>query len=166
MVKKAARSEEIDLDEVLDGFDDAEVDSRRPKLKEGDYPDLIVETVKFKPGFHGLSFVIESKLGADAEGNEDKAGRKVSLTINGWDKKNQADRALGRGKAFIAACFGISPTSKQKWKELMKLVTTDNSKIAGKRFACLGVTIVPGEGEKKDFVNWEASEYVAPDEAT
>ncbi len=106
------RNTEIDLDEELAGFDEADAEGRLPKLRDGAYTGLRIDMCKFKPGYNGLSFIVEMTLcgehvPADPEETPDRVGKKLSATINGFSDKNRSDLAMGNLKGFLAATMNL-----------------------------------------------------------
>lgn len=117
MTKKTA---EIDLDAAFEGLDEATADARRPKLKTGMYRKLRIDSTQFKDGFNGQSFVVEMTLAGASDNGIHAPGTALSATINGFDKRDRRDLALGNLKGFLAAVFRREPTEKQKWGAIAK----------------------------------------------
>ena len=77
--RKAKHAEEIDLDEVLDGLDEAEVTGRLPKLRPGTYRHLKPDAVVLNPdGYNGTSIVLEFTLEGSHSAGEHVAGQRLA----------------------------------------------------------------------------------------
>ncbi len=122
---------ELDLDDVLDGMDEAEVTGRLPKLRDGDYTQLRVDAFEMIDGHFGQGFAIEFTLEGTHSKDEHRAGQRLSTTIMGLDKRNRKALALGNVKGFVAAAFGLENDDPSLTK-LTKQSLQDNAKIAGK----------------------------------
>lgn len=152
---------EVDLDDVLDGMEEAEVSGRLPKLRDGDYTRLKVDAFTLVDGHFGQGFAIEFTLEGSHSKDEHQAGQRLSTTIMGLDKRNRRKMAQGNVKGFLAAAFGLA-NDDETLTALCKKCLQDNSKIAGKYvnatcektetkggFDFLRVTYAPATASKK-----------------
>lgn len=128
------RQVEMDLDEEFDGLDDATADERLPKLRAGRYSGLRIDKCLYKKGYKGKSFIMEFTLMGWST-NQHAEGDQVSTTINGFDKSDRRDLAMGNLKGFLAAALGADPRKKADWDVIAKKAVVNNA-LAGKLVDC------------------------------
>jgi len=159
--EKSKAPKELDLDDVLDGMDEAEVKGGLPKLKGGDYTGLRVDRFIIQDGYWGQGFVIEFTLDG-ASDNGHRTGQRLAFTINGLDDRNKKDLCLANVKAFLSAVYDIQDGVMAQCKKALN----DPSEIEGKHVDVTCVECTTKDG-KREYIraNWSVSEFEAAGDA-
>ncbi len=138
---------------VFEGFDDAEVDDRYPKLPAMGRYEVEVTANKLVDGRNGITFVCEHKIVSSSR-PEVPEGATYSTTITDI-KGRHTKMKMGQVKSMLAAMFGVDPRSEQKWQQLIVYVCDKNA-AAGKHFV---IETGPEEKAKESGKNYIPKVY-------